>query len=559
MGVPTGLRASLLVFASYLALSAAFSWPLATLDPDVLVTRHFDLYPSIWLMERAQAVFPSLHHDASAYPFGENLARVDSYVLLALAWITGGVVSAHALAGLVGWVGPAVGAWAAERCAHGSFGVARPWSWIAGCAYGFSGITATALLDGHIHHVLDPWLPLLLGAAWRATAGDGRWRHGLWAALFWSLALYTTAYAGVLGALLLGAVVLRGGIERLLPGLLLVALPAGMFYLWLFSSGSRWTDGYPPEASLVWRVGAVTLGGLAGWSDAFDLGFHSLSAPVGWTSFWLMMLAPVVLRGERGWRALMLVALAALFLSMGRTIRFGLTDGGWWSPAAWLVGLPGIEWFRFPVRFAWLYALCGGIVAARVAQMLAARVGPVVAAGLLVLCAGDAIVGTGLPWRLRGQVAAIPGAYAATPEDRAVLDLYAPSLDRFSSAEVEMWARVLSCYYQGIHGRPIFEVCIGTAVDSPREVVAEWLATGVLAPQPDFVAMRTLLGQLGVGAVVVHADVFRVSDRAVILEGLTALLGEPVAETRDGGEHVVAFLVPAAETLDVQGAWAAIR
>jgi hypothetical protein len=552
------VRGTLLVFASYLAISVAFTWPLARFDPGVLVTRHFDLYPSIWLMERARVVFPRLHDAATAWPFGENLARVDSYLLLLLGWLDAGTLGAQRLASLVALLGPAIGALAAERCASRAFGVRRPWSWIAGCAYGFSGINATALLEGHIHHVLNPWLPLLLETAWTANEGEDRWKPGIAAGIFWTLALYTTAYAGVMGAVLLLVVILRGGLERLLPGMLLVAIPSGAFYLWLFSSGDRWTDGYPTEPWMVWRMGSLTLGGLAGWSDAFDERTHSLSAPVGFTTFWLMLFAPLILRKERGWRTLVGISLIALFLAMGRSIRLGLLGGAWWSPTAILMGVPQLEWFRFPARLARIYALCGGVVAARVADTLARGLGTRWVAPTLAMCVADAIVGTGLPWRLRSQIATVPSAYDAAPEGRAVLDLYAPSLDR-SGVEVEMWSRVLSCYYQAHHQRPILEVCIGTQINSPREVVSDWLSLRLLSADEDMDADRSLLAALGVGAVALHADLYRPSDRRAMIAALTRMLGEPAADTTDGGEHVVLFTVPAPAATDPPSAWEMIR
>lgn len=545
---------TLATFASYVALSVAWSWPLAV-APAGTVTRHFDLYPSIWLLQRARAAVPGLEHAASAWPVGESLARVDSYVLLALGWLDGGALGGARIAWLVALLGPALGASAAEWAASSAFRVPRPWSWIAGVAWGFSGITATAMLEGHVHHLLNPWFPLLLGCAWSAQEGRGpQWALG--AGLFWALSLYTSAYFGVMGFVFLLAVALRAGLERISPASL-VAVPAGVAYAWLFASGQRFADAATPQRHELWEMGATTLEGLFGWSEALDLRFHSLSAPVGWTVFWLLLLAPFVLRGRRGWKMLFGLALLALLLTLGRTIRATPEHEGWASPVRLALGLPGIEWFRFPLRFAWLYALCGGVVAARVAAELATG-RRLLGVGLLVLCAGDAIVGTGLPWRLRQAPAGIPSAYAAAPEGRAVLDLYAPAGD-YTRMELELWARALSCRYQAEHGRPILEVCIGTDVESPREVVTAWVSGHLLAPQPEVDAIVATLGRLGVGAVALHADVYRPSDRVAMEAALTVALGQPAAESRDAGEHVLLWAVPEVDVADWDGAWNAIR
>lgn len=536
------------VFCSYVALSLAFSWPLGAF-PDALVTRHFDVYPSIWLVDRAREAFPALQHDASAWPYGESLARVDSYVLLLLGWLGGGVLGAQRLVAFLGVLGPAIGAFAAEHTAHRTFHVARPWSWIAGCAYGFSGIAATALLEGHVHHVVNPWLPLLLASTWRATEPNGT-RHAVLAGVWWTLGLFTSAYFGVVGALLVGAITVHAVFfpvlslrrpQRLLPTAL-IAVASGALYLRIFNLGGRFSDGQGLPPDLLWDVGSVTMEGLGGWSGLIDTRMHSISAPVGFTGFWLMLFAPIVLRERRAWRMLWFLAFGALALALGRAIRITLGDPGWPSPVQLVLGLPGLEWFRFPARFAWIYALCGGIVAARVAAELAIW-RPRLAVGLLVLCAGDAVVGTGLPWRLRQHASGTPSAYAAAPSDRVVLDLYPAAADR-SSVEVELWTRALSCYYQAGHDRPILEVCIGTGVDSPREQVTGWLTAALLAPDPDHAAVRETLARLGVGAVALHADFYRPGDREGLAVSLGDMLGPPAAESVDAGEHVILWKVP---------------
>ena len=541
-------RADLAVFALFLAISTAWSWPMARLDGTALVTRQFDLYPTVWLLARAPETWPDLWHAGSAWPVGESLARVDSYVLLALGWLLRPLFSGVQVAALVGWLGPAIGAWAAERTAHRAFGVSRPASVLAGLAFGFSGIAATALLEGHVYHLLNPWMPLLLGEVWGRPPGAGRtaFTQGARAGLWWALGLWTTAYFGVLGAALLILGALRhaptgeGAVDRHL-GTLAVALPAGLAYLALFAQGGAWAGSGDDPAGL-WKAGAVTLGALAGWSDALDVHQHSIGAPLGFVTLTLCVLAPLVLGHQRGWRLLLVVAVLAVLLAVGRELRVFLEPEGAWWPAAWVSEWPGARWFRFPVRFTWLYALCGGVVAARVLGALgagAARWPVLVTLGLAV---GDVAVGQGTTVRLRTQVATVPSVYAHAPTGRAVLDLFAGAADG-SSVEVELWVRALGCFYQAQHGRPILEVCIGTDVESPRERVARWWMAGLLDTRADRSALGVRLARLGVGAVALHADGFRPGDRAALVAGMTDLWGAP-HESDDGGAHVLLWPVP---------------
>lgn len=583
--------ATLAVLAFYGAVAAVWTWPAVRFDPDLLPTRHFDLLPMIWLLERAPGTFPGMLHRASAWPLGESLARVDSYVLLAVAWLNGGRIPAWILARLLLWLGPAVSALAAERCAARGLGVPRPWSLLAGLVYGFSGIAASAALEGHAFHLLAPWLPLLCLALLEGTARIGNdgaprsTRHalawGLAAAVAWSLGLFTTAYLGIAGAVLAAALLVRaplartadgrrGGGRSLLPlaTFLPGVLAAGAYYTWLFARGGRWADG-EVNPTLFLRMGSTTLGGLAAASEAVDLGWHSIAAPVGFVGFWLLLLAPVVLVRRPGWRTLTLVGLGALLFTLGRSIRADVDARAWISPVALLADLPGLQYFRFPIRLAWLYALCAGLVGsavlARLADLARALPRPPHPAWLravLVLAVLDVFVGTGLPGRLRRQVAATPSAYGAAPEDRAVLDLYGEAFDR-SSGELEMWARNLACYHQAWHGRPIFEVCIGTSVESPRELAGRWVGMALLAAEtagdPDLALdrVRSRLQDLGVGAVALHPDFFRPSDARALARSLEALLGAPLAESRDGGEHLLVYGVAAPSApVDPAGAWA---
>ncbi len=540
----------LLVFASYLLVSAAWSWPTCLVWREVLVTRQFDLYPAIWLVDRAPDAFPGLYTAMSAWPMGESLTRADSFVLLVIGWLAQGVVPARVVCALLTWIGPAISAMVAERCAGSGFGVPRPWSWVAGIVYGFSGIAATACLEGHIYQLLNPWLPLL----WWAWARSRTWRGGLVVGLAFAGALYTSAYFGVLAVVLLVALALSDPRQalRLSVGTALFAVPAGLYYVWLYGQAGAFGDGELVDPARILIDGTVPISALVGWSPAMDIAGHSISTPVGWMGFWLLLFAPVALRGEPGWRVPVVLAILTLGFALGRLPRWDLGSAGMDLGLDVLSRIPGLALFRFPVRGVALYALVAGVVGARVLAHAGAAA-PRFAWAALPLVVVDAVVGTGLPWRLGAQPAEIPGAYAAIPAGRAVLDLYGRPADR-SGGEMELWARALSCYYQTRHRHPVLEVCLGTGVESPREVTDRWLVRQVMGGEVDPRAAGDL-GALGVGAVAVHVDFYRPGDLIALTAALEDLLGPPVGESRDGGEHVVVYAVPAGSSGTMEAAW----
>lgn len=543
-----GPRGTALVFTCFVVVATLFTWPAARLDPHTLVTRHFDLYVTVWLVEQATEGLPALLASGSAWPQGESLARVDSYLLMVLAWLGRGLLSGWLLTTLLTWLGPAFNAWAAEHCARRVLQVRRPWSMLAGLAYGFSGIAATAVLEGHVYFLLAAWLPLLLTAAWTGPTRGLPWGRGLLVGLLWSLSLLSSAYLGVLASVLLLTVLAArpGRALRLIPGAALTALPVAAWYLWVFSMNRQHaTLEIKPE--LILSMGTATVASLTTWTAQLDTLRHSVGAPIGFTTLWLLLLAPLLLRGEKGWRALALLALASLLFTFGRSLRLTEAGPGLPSPLALLVGVPGIDLFRFPIRFAWLFQLCGGLVAAAALQSLARRLPAGVLLPVLGLATVDAVLGTGLPLRSQRALADIPSAYAAAPVGQPVLDCYGRSLDG-TSGELEMWTRNLGCYYQAHHGRPILEFCVRTEVQSPREAWDAALGHALLnmAGRDDPAGMRALRSELvgaEIGAVALHADFYRPADRELMLAGLEGLLGPPLADSHDGGERVVLFHV----------------
>ena len=542
------------VFLSYVVLSAAWSWPTCLLSSDTLVTRQFDLYPAIWLVDRAPEAFPGLYTQLSAWPIGESLTRADSFVLVLIGWVVQGVLPARVVCALVAWLGPAISALAAERCAGDGFGVPRPWSWLAGVVYGFSGVAATACLEGHVYQLLAPGLPLL----WWAWARARTWRGGLLVGLAFAFALYSTAYQGVLALVLIVGLSLADPRRalRLAVGTALVALPAGLWYVRIYGQAGGFGDGELIDPARILVDGTIPVSALAGWSTGMDIAGHSMATPVGWMGFWLLLFAPVALRGEAGWRVPAVLALLALGFALGRLPRWDLGAAGMDLGLDALARMPGLTLFRFPVRGMALYALVAGVVGARVLAR-AGEVVPRFAAAALGLAVLDAVVGTGLPWRLGAPPAAIPSAYDAAPEGLAVLDLYGRPADR-SGGEMELWARALSCYYQTGHRRPILEVCLGTGVESPRELTDRWLARQLLGGDVAATAAGDL-GALGVGAVAVHADFYRPGDLAALETALEQLLGPPVAESADGGERVVLYAVPSGPAGTMETAWRRVR
>jgi hypothetical protein len=527
-------------FLGYLLVSVLYTWPAVRLDPTILPTRQFDLYPVIWLLEEAPTTFPQMFHATSAWPYGESLARVDSYVLLWIGWLNNGFFSGHTLATFLLWGGPAINAAAAERCARKHLQISAPWSWLAGASFGFSGITACAALEGHVYQLLNPWLPLLLGSLWERSSVWQGVKAGIW----FSLCLFTSAYLGICGVILLVIPLLRWGKEGLKTtvGVSLIALPTGAYYLYLFWLGGHWQSNMPFDPMLNLQSGSTTLLGLLSWFEPADTAWHSLVAPLSFSIFWLVLLAPFLVHSSP--RFLGMLAICALLLSFGASIRGWPGGPGIVGPLSPLSSIPETAFFRFPIRLLWLYALCGGLVAALSAQALFQKLTP--KAGhffkhsLPVLVLLDLFGSTGMPFRLKNALATTPDAYFRAPEEQAILDLFGEMIGS-SSGELLMRARGISCFYQAAHQRPILDVCIGTRTTSPREQVSRWLIP-VLLKNPD-PTVATRLASIGIGAVALHMDSLRPEDRMGLQHGLSEALGDVFITSYNGGEAISLYRV----------------
>lgn len=519
-------------------LSCVFSWPWAGLDGTVIPTRQFDLYGMLWVIEHARELLPELRSTISGLPDGEDLRRLDTWVLLGIAIVTDGALSPLRLAQTLVVIGPVLGGLAAERCAARGLGIRRPWSFVAAVIWGLNGLGATALLEGHVYSLFDPWLPLLAWALLAGTGPGGRLRHGCLAGVAWSLALGTSAYIGLIGALLAAALLLRGLLVRVdrqpvgwtALGFVGVAGPIGLAYTHLFGSG---TGSVASDPSTVLAGGSATLATLATWSPSVDLSNHSIAAPLGFVPLALLVVAPLVLRAERGWRTLAILALGSVILALGPTVQVGLGGRGTWFWVDLTSASPSLGFLHFPIRFLWLWYLCAGLVAARVCERLHARLG-VRALPLLALVAVDALATTGVPWRIGTVPAPAPSAYAATP-DAAVLDLLPE--DPHPGSGTDLWVRRLACWYQVSHARPVPGRCLGPHGATPQEAAERALRRALL----DGTDPTAAITALDVGSVAVHADLFSPEDRVNVLSTLTTFYGAPVATSTDAGETLVVF------------------
>ncbi len=514
-------------------LAVIWTWPAAVVGGDWLVGRHFDLPGTVWFISAAERLLPTLHDPLTAWPQGATHTRLDSWVLL-LTGALGGALGAARLHALLQVTGVFVSAWAAEGCAR-AMGARAPWSWLAGLSFGFSGLAATALLEGHVYYLVDPWLPGFAWAWWRATGPEGTARQAALAGGLWIGCLLTSAYIGMAAALVAIGLA-AGGLARrelsrsVVLGALVVVLPAVGGYLALFAAG----DLHAGVVAESLHLGNADLVNLAGPTPELDRNNNSLSVTLHASILALFLVSPVVLRKEDRWKALAITGALALVLACGPALSTPRTT---WIPLplALLDGWDGMALVRFPARLAWAWSLCAGLVAARVATVLAERNLPATAL-VLVIALVDVFCVIDMPGRQRIQLASTPTAYQHA--QGAVLDLYPEYVGPVG--DWNTWFQGLACLYQVDHSHPIPHDCVATTPeDDPGQTLAKEVRGRLLAGLP----VEDLLKQWEIDAIAWHPDLFTSGDRRRLAERLRVLDPEPV-RTTDGGDHVVLYRRP---------------
>jgi len=542
--------------ALYAVIVCAWTWPLVTDPTGLSVSPQFDAYSLIWLLDEAPRLGWDMVSHGSAWPTGHGLVRVDSFIAFAAATALRGVVNPVLLASSMALLGPVLSAWAAERFAAHSLRVAWPWSLIAGLCYGFSGLMATALLEGHYYAMVTPWLPLLAMATLLATGPRARPIHGVAVAVMWTLCLLTTAYCGLAASLLVLGLGARSPRRLLRPPVLLACglmLATGAGFTWLYlrgDGGSGDTLSSAVTTSRILEAGSASVADLALVSPDAELIGHSISPVLGWTCLLLFLTAPLVWKRLPHVRRLMLLAVVVLTITMGPVVEIAGQRLPWV-----LTPLTHMDWasaFRFPVRLMPVAYLCMGAIAAAVAARLAAR-SPRLAGPLLLFAVVDCFLGIGLPARTARLPLDVPSAYRGLPPEGGLLEL----LPYFTSSDVDdaLFMRNLACSYQRVHHKPLTHACLGTRVnDTPGRALNDYVLEGCLEDSDGQRAqLRQWLVALGVSHVTLRPLLFPPNDREPLRGCLSELAGEPHATSSDGGELLVIYQLIEPQDWDPSG------
>ena len=541
---------TLLTVGFYAVVCVVWCWPLASSPQHMLASSQFDYLGTIWLANVSPMMGQEFVSTLAEWPVGREVWRLDSLVLLAVTSVLGRWIQPFLLIALFTLLGPVLSAWAAERFAAKVLGARWPWSLVAGLTYGFSGIAASAFLEGHVYMLLNPWLPLMAWQWHRTCSPEGRLKHGALTGLLWALCLLTSAYAGIAASIWL----LAGGIAAVLrrdvrwrPILLsaAVVLLAGLGYVLLFSQGGELLKArdafFEISSGGGMRTGSANLATLAGVTSSADSRGHSIVPALGFLPLVLVIMS-TRLRPRRGpWRLCIVLGVVSLAISLGPYLRASADGGGLPWILRPLLNTEAAGFFRFPSRMFWIAALAWGAVAAAVLDTLARQ--SRWAAALFLLALLDLLVVVQMPARTARIPLGVPSAYSQAPQQGALLPLL-PALNGAAKLH-ETFLHNLECTYQSAHNRPLMTTCVGGAVHraGTRWRTATWLRSTLMEGH-DLQTVGPRLASFGVGGVVLRPDLFFPSDWRRLRGSLQEALGAPVAQSKDAGDYVLIYAVP---------------
>ena len=520
----------------WLLLSVLFTWPAVLSSDTMVVGRHFDAPGTVWFIGSGFRMLGSID-PMSSWPLGADLSRLDSFLLVPIS----GLLSFLGAGRLFGWLalaGVALNAWSAQHFAR-AVGVRSPWTLLAGFGYGFCGMAATGLLEGHVYQVLNPWLPWFGMFLWRATDTDGIAKDAWMSTMMFILCWLTSAYVGI-AALGLALAILASSKRR--PRAVVAPCLAFLvaYFVWYMRG-----DGLLRETLETLNPMSAHLAGLLAATPEIDRTEHSMAPIVfGWMLGLVLLSTKVLPKGR--WRVfLWVIGASALFSMMP---RFAASSDLVLFPAnlEWVRGgLAGM--LRFPVRWAWLWSLCGGLVAAKAASALAPRWGRM---GWLILAivVAESFVRVGTPYRQETRYIEAPQTIAERPG--AVLELF-PISEGYGDNH-DGWLSAFSCIEQLTHQQPIAEECLQTRPRQIRHHLNLWLQDRLMRAQVGGVG-ETLAG-LGFRTVTIHPDLFVPEDAATMLTQLRSLDARPVL-VREKGVHAWLFAMEGSPSSDPAAAY----
>ena len=418
----------------------------------------YDTLGTYWFADRA-STWNGLFDPNTNWPQGVEYKRLDSFVFFFVSilfqwlptsfWLPFFSIAAMTFSG-----------WAAAKFAQ-ELGATRQASWLAGITFIFHGLTASALLEGHVYHLFLPWLPLCLIFAWRSTKTQKSTKNAVYTALLWFFCLLTSAYLGLATTI---AVVLiwtfRQGwtIKPTYVGIGCIAV-LSMAYMILYTGGQEISNGRDVTSMM---IGSINLSNFLGFTPQVDQELHAQSLGILAIPLFLALGAHLYTYKRQDTHILWIIAIISICFAFGCFVSFASVTPIFPMPLLWLSDLPLFRSIGFPIRLSWPFLLCIGVLS----SLAASKIRYVYI--IIVLCVAEIFLSSQLQTRQQQIPYTIPDVYNKV--HGVSLELYPITPSGQQHSDLPMWFSAYSCFFQTQHHQPIAENCISTISNSHNRI-----------------------------------------------------------------------------------------
>lgn len=546
----------------WIAITIIWFYPLLHMTQGQLLGNNHDSFGTLWFIDAASRWQEGFTDASTDFPIGARYGRLDSFILYLLSlWGFDTGFSTIAIFHGVLFVGFCATGWSCQMVAE-KFGATRPYSVLAGLLYVGSGLAHMTIVEGHIYHLLQPWLVWMVYFVWKwlesiknmetvcvtpsamgtnsvseQNTPKNPMTYSMLVVLCFAFTVYSSAYLGLNALILIVSAVLVS-LPYLLPTLQkstwfggqwwimwLGCLVVGLSYVNLFASF--------PSDNLVLTdktlgFSSTTLSNMFYVSSEIHEKAHSIG--LGWSALAVVVFLSfqhILSMSTTQKRYIQYTCLLSLLCSMGPTIHLTPQVPILPSPLFWMRNIPFLDMLDFPIRLAWVATLMISIVTALIASVIATKT-PSTAKFIGVAITLELLLRCNVLNTLEIQNTATPSVLQQTHGSiHNLFPIY------FHDHDANLHFTSISCLFQTQHHQPITDDCISVAPQHHQRIqLSETIFPALLTG--DITTVYTTLEKAHIDYLAVYPDTFPAQDWLRIHSQLLQMDTHPTHSTDNG-------------------------
>ena len=546
----------------WIIITIIWFYPLLHMTQGQFLGNNHDSFGTLWFMDATSRWQDGFTDALTDFPIGGTYGRLDSFILyfISLGSLYTGF-STISIFHCVLLVGFCTTGWSCQMVAE-KFGAIRPYSVLAGLLYVGSGLANMTIAEGHIYHLLQPWLVWMVYFLWKwlesikimetvcatpyamatnsvseQSTPKNSITYSMLVVLCFAFTLYSSAYLGLNALILILSAVLVS-----LPHLLAILKKSAWFggQWWIMWLGSvvvclgyvNLFASYPSDNLVLTDktlgFSSTTLSNMFYVSSEIHAKAHSIG--LGWSALAVLVslsFQHLLSISTTQKRYIQYTCWLSLLCSMGPTIHLTPQIALFPSPLFWMRDIPFLDMLDFPIRLAWIATLMISITTALIVSAIATKtsstakfIGIAIILELLLRCN---VLNT-----LETQNIATPSVLQQTQGSiHNLFPIY------FHDPDANLHFTSISCLFQIQHQQAITDDCISVAPQQHQRIqlsiqIFPALLTG------DINTVYTTLEKADIDYLAVYPDTLPAQDWLRIHSQLLQMDAHPTHSTDNG-------------------------